>query len=319
MERFYDGIEKKFMQEEEMYNRWLKTFVAVADCGSFSKASDVVHLTSTAVMKQINSLEDELGVTLFWRTNHGLKITPAGEVIYKDAKFLFSYSAKAVSDAKAAMAAKRKTFKVGSSLLNPCKPFMDLWERFSSFFPGWSLEIVPFDDDSRGILGQIEGLGSRFDFIYGVCDSRRWMDRARFLHVADARQCVAVRRGHRLASKKVVGLEDLEGERVMMVRQGDSDVVDSIRAWMETDSRIEIEDTAQFYDMDVFNRCAQSDAVLLSIDVWKDVYPALVPIPLARDFPIPVGILYARNAGAEILHFISLVSGAMGKTVGDKG
>lgn len=43
-----------------MYNPLLNTFVAVADCGSFTKASEVLFISSTAVMKQMNALEKHL-------------------------------------------------------------------------------------------------------------------------------------------------------------------------------------------------------------------------------------------------------------------
>ena len=45
---------------EPMYNRHLETFIAVADLGSFSKAAEALYISSTAVIKQINLLEQEL-------------------------------------------------------------------------------------------------------------------------------------------------------------------------------------------------------------------------------------------------------------------
>lgn len=62
-----------------MYNRHLETFIAVADLGSFSKAAEVLYISSTAVIKQINLLEQELGLTLFERTHKGIKLTKAGQ------------------------------------------------------------------------------------------------------------------------------------------------------------------------------------------------------------------------------------------------
>lgn len=48
-----------------MYNPQLETFVRVADAGSFNKAAEQALITPTAVIKQINLLEADLGVTLF--------------------------------------------------------------------------------------------------------------------------------------------------------------------------------------------------------------------------------------------------------------
>ena len=39
-----------------MYNHMLDTFIAVADCGSFTKASQQLYISPTAIMKQMNAL-----------------------------------------------------------------------------------------------------------------------------------------------------------------------------------------------------------------------------------------------------------------------
>ena len=43
-----------------MYNHMLDTFLAVADCGSFTKAAAHLYISPTAVMKQMNALENHL-------------------------------------------------------------------------------------------------------------------------------------------------------------------------------------------------------------------------------------------------------------------
>lgn len=43
----------------------LKSFVAVADLGSFSKASEILYITQPAVTQQIKSLERMVGAKLF--------------------------------------------------------------------------------------------------------------------------------------------------------------------------------------------------------------------------------------------------------------
>ena len=52
-----------------MYNPQLTTFLSVVESGSFTKAADALFITPPAAMKQINSLEERLGITLFTRTN----------------------------------------------------------------------------------------------------------------------------------------------------------------------------------------------------------------------------------------------------------
>ena len=66
-----------------MYNPLLDTFLAVADCGSFTKAADKLFITPTAVMKKMNVLEAHLNLKLIDRTPAGVDLTPAGKVIYR--------------------------------------------------------------------------------------------------------------------------------------------------------------------------------------------------------------------------------------------
>lgn len=47
---------------------------------------------------------------LFHRTNQGLHLTPAGQVIYRHAKYLFSYSQNAIAEARAASSLSEKHF-----------------------------------------------------------------------------------------------------------------------------------------------------------------------------------------------------------------
>lgn len=85
-----------------MYNPVLDTFITVAECGSFTKASELLYISPTAVMKQMNTLEAHLDVKLTERTPTGVKLTAAGEIIYRDAKFMIDYSKKSLAEAKAA-------------------------------------------------------------------------------------------------------------------------------------------------------------------------------------------------------------------------
>ena len=57
-----------------MYNPQVKTFITVADAGSFNKAAEQLFVSSTAIIKQMNLLEDHLEVRLFHRSHKGLSL-----------------------------------------------------------------------------------------------------------------------------------------------------------------------------------------------------------------------------------------------------
>ena len=61
----------------------LRIFHAVADAGSLTHAGDVLHLSQSAVSRQIRALEDSLGTTLFHRHARGLILTEQGELLFE--------------------------------------------------------------------------------------------------------------------------------------------------------------------------------------------------------------------------------------------
>ena len=61
--------------------RHLRTFVAVAEELSFTRAAERLHLGQQAVSKSVAQLERELGVALLERTTHDVRLTAAGEAL----------------------------------------------------------------------------------------------------------------------------------------------------------------------------------------------------------------------------------------------
>jgi DNA-binding transcriptional LysR family regulator len=61
----------------------LRIFHAVADAGSLTHAGDTLHLSQSAVSRQIRALEETLSVTLFHRHARGLILTEQGELLFE--------------------------------------------------------------------------------------------------------------------------------------------------------------------------------------------------------------------------------------------
>ncbi|MDC9826410.1 LysR family transcriptional regulator [Devosia sp. ZB163] len=74
----------------------LRTFCAIADCGSFTEASRRVNKTQPAVSVQMKRLEQRLGVTLFVRDGHGATLTSAGELMQARARRMLKLNAEIV-------------------------------------------------------------------------------------------------------------------------------------------------------------------------------------------------------------------------------
>lgn len=63
----------------------LRNFIAIAQCGSFTKAADQLLVSQPTLSRQIRELEEELDIRLFQRDKAGLRITEAGELLMEEA------------------------------------------------------------------------------------------------------------------------------------------------------------------------------------------------------------------------------------------
>lgn len=285
-----------------MYNKALDVFRETVDCGSFSKAAERLYITHTAVIKQLNSLEARIGVRLLERSNHGVKPTPAGRIFYEEAVKLMSLSKEAVERVRGAGRPERVTLRVGTSALSPCQDFMELWQQRDAAPGGRSrfrLQIVPFSDDRR----RYEHLGVDFDFLVGPFDNPAMEGKCRFLPIGRYRLGLLMNRDHPLSDKKNIALHELQGETVLIMAPGTSPVNDAVRQSLEAFPHTKITDIPPIYNMETFNICAESSALLLSPECWKRIHPTLAFVPLREDISISYGLITAKKPAPEMEEF----------------
>jgi DNA-binding transcriptional LysR family regulator len=289
-------------------NEQLNTFIQVAETGSFSKAAEKLFVSPTAVMKQMNLLEKHVGVPLLIRTNHGVVLTEAGKSFSKDAAFMMQYFQEALLRTHHAAQTSQFVIRVGTSMLNPCKVLLDLWNEISDQYPQFKINIVHFEDDVYTLPTTYRTIGKRFDFIVGPTLAENWKDYFRVLELGSYRFCFAVSRNHRLASKKTLSVKDLYGEKLVVVNGGKSSVIDEIRDFLiRNHPKIKIKDILRLFDLDVFNRCEESGSVLLTLDAWADIHPSLVTLPSDLDFTIPYGLLYPLHPSEDVNQFLGII------------
>ncbi|MCG8490701.1 MAG: LysR family transcriptional regulator [Sneathiellales bacterium] len=112
----------------------LRIFHAVAEAGSFTHAGETLHLSQSAVSRQVSALEDSLKTTLFHRHARGLLLTEQGELLYRTAHEVFAKLAMTeamLSDTKEKPSGEIKvtaTVGFGSNWLTPrIREFIDLY------------------------------------------------------------------------------------------------------------------------------------------------------------------------------------------------
>jgi len=284
----------------------LETFIHVADVGSFNKAAEDTYITTTALIKRINALENHMGVPLFDRTHRGLALTPAGVCFYEDAKKILEYTAEAEARARNAMRQDgNAVVRIGITYGEAYHTLKTIISGVRTIHPDIDIQLTPYINSLENVRSYYKNFGQEFD----VC---LWMMDEVYLNL---RHCsgralynfpitCAVSYRSELAKKDVLQIEDLYGKNLLLMHRNWNGCVDRLRDDLEQNHpQIKIVDF-DFYEEPVYNRCANSDDVLMGIDFWAEAHPTLKFVPVEWDHTIPFGFLHSPHPTETVLRFL---------------
>lgn len=97
-----------------MNPRQLKTFLAVARHGNFTRAASEANLAQSSLSDQIQALEEELGVQLFERSRQGVTMTPAGDTLKAYAEEILALNDEAKAAIRAAAGLGGQSLAIGT-------------------------------------------------------------------------------------------------------------------------------------------------------------------------------------------------------------
>lgn len=288
-----------------MLNPSLYTFLAAARRGSFSAAGKALHLSRVSVMNQINALEEELGAPLFLRSTRGVVLTPAGQTFLPYAEQLAALAGQARAETRRASGAA-PVIRVGTSLLRPCRPLFAWWN--ASGAPAVTFQIVPFTDETDSFSAMCATLGRTIDIFVITWSSESCPEGTAFLPLGSCRCVAALSRSHPLVAKHILSWSDLSGETLLLLREGESPVIDAIRADIRQNHRpIRVLDFDGYYDMSVFNRCAQQGWLMELPELCHDIHPSLVTRPVRWSYRFPLGLMHRADPPRPVQDFLDAV------------
>lgn len=133
-----------------MEDHKLKVFCAVAETKSFSKASEIIHLTQPAVSLQIQALEELYETKLFDRSSAVITLTPAGEILYRYAKEILSLYASAAKDIGELTGLVKGSISLGASTTIGNHVLPTVLAEFRKNYP--KIRVRLFVGNTRGII-----------------------------------------------------------------------------------------------------------------------------------------------------------------------
>jgi DNA-binding transcriptional LysR family regulator len=118
----------------------LRTFIAIAETGSFTRAADLVHKTQSAVSMQMKRLEERIGRPIFARDGRASKLTEDGERLLDYARRIVKLNVEALAAFSDGELTGRVRLGVPDDYADRYLP--EIMARFSRAYPGVELTVM---------------------------------------------------------------------------------------------------------------------------------------------------------------------------------
>lgn len=242
--------------------RALRYFVAVAEHLNFSEAAKELFVAQPAVSQQIGHLEKQLGVRLFYRDKHSVRLTAAGAVLLQDAREILEKVSDSVERVRWAEHGMVGTVKIGA-LSAPVRTLLPrLIRRIRATHPGIQL-LVNFYQVGH-ILEHLraDSLDMAFTLSMGLENLGGLARRV----LGTEPHCVIVPYDHPLAGRDRVSMAELRHERFVMLDRPESPPgFDLVLAACKNHG----------FSPNIVNSASRVDAVLMLVDAGLGI--AILP------------------------------------------
>ena len=194
--------------------RDLEYLVAVADQQHFGKAAESCNVSQPALSAQIRKVEDFLGLQLFERSNRSVVITPAGELVARQARVVLEEARKILTLAQATNRPLSGSFRLGAiATLGPyLMPY--LLEGLRKRFP--KLELLMKEGLTDHLIADL-----RTGALDAVLAAPTFADDGlKLIPLFHEPFLLAAPKAHELASKEPLRVKDLHSEDMVLLEDG---------------------------------------------------------------------------------------------------
>ena len=120
----------------------LRTFVEVARAGGFTQAAHTLHISQSAVSKQVAQLEHNLGTPLFDRLGSHVRLTAAGNVVLQRANDMLRLQQELLSELDDLSHLARGELRLGLPLLGSDALFANLFAEYRRRYPNVQVQLL---------------------------------------------------------------------------------------------------------------------------------------------------------------------------------
>ena len=194
--------------------RDLQYIIAVAECGSFSRAADACAITQPALSERIKRIENTLGIQLFERNKRAFKVTPVGERLVRKARALLDDAHDIDEIVSSSHEALSGPLRIG--IIATLGPYLMplVLPRLKKAYP--KLELILHEGLTDNLVDTLQA-GSLDMVIAAAPVNAAGLEQ---LPLFQEPFVLAVPVGNELASRKVVHARDLCGDDMVLLEDG---------------------------------------------------------------------------------------------------
>jgi len=194
--------------------RQLKYFVAVAEELNFGRAAGRVYLSQPALSQQIRKLEEDLGVTLFYRTRRQVELTDAGQALLEGARQALVQIEQTVRTVREVGGAGSSRVRVGFPEYANHTPVAGILQTFQRRYPHVELEQHEWFllQHTLQLVSRLRNGALDVGFLLLPVDD----DALAHEHVLSIEIVAAIPEDHPLAAEREVPMQALAGERLIL-------------------------------------------------------------------------------------------------------
>ncbi|MCI7795092.1 MAG: LysR family transcriptional regulator [Lachnospiraceae bacterium] len=190
----------------------LDAFLAAVRSDTFFDAAESLHITQSALSKQILKLEKELDLYLFDRSGRSAVLTDAGRIFYEEAQGLSAQYHRALDRMQEFKTASRLSLRLGTLPVLSQYHLTGMLKDFSSSHPEIRLSMDELEEEDL-TYGLKQG---RFDLII-IRDLFLDQSEFQFYPLSSDRLVAVFPSDHPLAEEKTVSIEDIAGEPFVLM------------------------------------------------------------------------------------------------------
>ncbi len=291
-----------------METKYLRSFVAVADCCSFSKAENQLFLSKQGLKRQIDVLEQELDAILFKRTQRGLFLTSAGELLYDYAKSAI----KAEDNMLERLNDHEKRLNSITILNHPNQRtwLEKVFGEFSQKYPKIVFQvkyIIPSQGAKQKFIEQIyeQVINNTVDMaLHVMYEGDMIPDDLEYLKVIDQKAYCLLMPNHPLARESCVSIEQASQYHVGFTqRRPDSNFANYLKENCpnHTVYKVNFNNTPE-----IFSVCYNS-GIWITKAFYAEYMPPLIAVPLDLECNSYSGLLYRKKHSVATEKFLRVV------------